>query len=279
MISLPLTRGLSLPLTRGLSLALPSYTMLDIDAQAYVTDVTTAGATVSDVQKEAIDLFVMGEKTASRWTIYKRFYLPIWGVAAANAICMVSLTSGSFVGGVTHNAGYVQSDGITGYFDLGVSSSGLGHTTSSASLFYLAMDSIATKTYIGAANDTILTRLNNTSSTNRFNSNTTVFNCATVVATARGVTIGNRVGDNLRVVTKRLAGYVQSPVISKPADASMLTQSFYAMCYNYLGTATNITTSRLGAYGVGMSFPDVDLQITTIAIRELWETCTGLTLP
>ena len=88
----------------------------DANASAYISAVVAAGATVSKVQSAAVHEFYRRAKGGGYYASLKRLYLPIWGVAAANAIDMIGLTSGTFVGGVTHAAGYVQGNGTTGYF-------------------------------------------------------------------------------------------------------------------------------------------------------------------
>ena len=81
---------------------------LDPDAKAYVNAVIATGVTVTGLQRNAINNFIEGEKTASRWSIHKRLYLPIWANAAANAICLRSLTSGTFVNSPTMGAGFIK---------------------------------------------------------------------------------------------------------------------------------------------------------------------------
>jgi hypothetical protein len=75
---------------------------------AYIAALTAAGATVTAPQQAAISTFISDEIAAGRWDGIKRLYFPVWGVAAANAICMKSLTSCTFNGAVTHGAGYIQ---------------------------------------------------------------------------------------------------------------------------------------------------------------------------
>jgi len=89
---------------------------LDPSAKGYIDAVTAAGATVTSAQRGYINNFYKSAK-ADYYTSLKRLYLPIWGVAAANAIDMIGLTSGTFVGGVTHASGYITGNGTTGYFN------------------------------------------------------------------------------------------------------------------------------------------------------------------
>ena len=99
---------------------------------AYVAALTAAGATVIAPQQAAISSFMSGEIAAGRWDGIKRFYFPVWGLAAANAICMKSLATGTWTGGaVTHAAGYVVSSLAGGYMDTNTTLGSLGINTSS----------------------------------------------------------------------------------------------------------------------------------------------------
>jgi len=94
----------------GLKLALSTFskpTTAGPEA-AYVAALTAAGATVTAPQQAAISTFMSGEIAAGRWDGIKRFYFPVWGVEAANAVCMKSLTSCTFNGAFTHPAGYIE---------------------------------------------------------------------------------------------------------------------------------------------------------------------------
>jgi hypothetical protein len=39
------------------------------------------------------------------------------------------------------------------------------------------------------------------------------------------------------------------------------------------------TNAELGSYGYMLGLSDADTDIFTLALKNLWETCTGLTLP
>jgi hypothetical protein len=103
-------------------------------AAAYIERVETAlGSSITETQKTAIGAFIEAEQVDGRWGAHRRLYLPIWANAAANAICLKSLTSGTFAGTITHGAGYVQSDGSTGYFNFGTDPSSLGLSAGNSS--------------------------------------------------------------------------------------------------------------------------------------------------
>jgi hypothetical protein len=109
-------------------------------AAAYIERVETAlGSSITETQKTAIGAFIEAEQVDGRWGAHRRLYLPIWANAAANAICLKSLTSGTFAGTITHGAGYVQSDGSTGYFNFGTDPSSLGLSAGNSSACVLIL--------------------------------------------------------------------------------------------------------------------------------------------
>lgn len=115
-------------------------------------------STLTKVKLDALDTFIRTGKSDGWYSSIKRMYLPIWAAAAPNAICMTSLTSGTFNGTVTHAAGYVQGDGSTGYFDPGAGSepNTLGMSNASATLFMLVSNnSDVSYVQIGSLTSTI----------------------------------------------------------------------------------------------------------------------------
>jgi hypothetical protein len=91
---------------------------IDPDAQAFFDRVTTAGGTLSGIEKTAIDTLVKQMKTDNIWTKMKSIY-PMVGASAA--ACAQNLKSSSFTG--TFNGGWtfastgVTPNGSTGYFN------------------------------------------------------------------------------------------------------------------------------------------------------------------
>lgn len=96
-------------------------------AAAYIAAITSAGATVSAPQQAAVSTFMSDEIAAGRWDKMKRLYFPLWEVGTANAICMKSLTSGTFVNSVRHESDGIDSGIIgSGYMNTNVSIPDLG---------------------------------------------------------------------------------------------------------------------------------------------------------
>jgi hypothetical protein len=255
---------------------------LDPDAKAYIDAVVAAGATVSGGQKRAINNFIVEEKAASRWTLHKRFYLPIWAVAAANAIDMVSRTSGTFVGEVTHSAGYVAGDGSTGYFEFNGSATSLGLTQTSQSLqFGIILNSVALGLlgYVGNRNSPtqslLLWHTNETAL--RFDANEAAGGSATITKLATlGIFSADKEGGEERTRRRNLAGATSLRSATVGVTGTLPTFNIRAM----IGPLdAGLNNGHFITYGASMGLTSVQRDAHTLAVKTLWETCTGLTLP
>ena len=264
-------------------------TGLDPNAKSYIDAVIAAGATVTATQRNAINAFVKSEKVNSRWTMQKRLYLPIWGVAAPNAIDMVGLTSGSFVGGVTHTAGYVTTNGTSGHFLSDVSVGGAGCTLNGTGVhaLYTAADLLNLTNvarFLGAQDGNFLSRVSvGGRGTGRFittgpNSNGSFIPFA--IGDQRGVQFLGRGSSISRFFLLRTSALLTD----SQTDASVTLNSTIPMCWlanNNNGTIGSYVTSvaRLGAAGMTEGMSQANAEAFTVNLKTLWETCTGLTLP
>lgn len=250
---------------------------IDPDAASYIALVEAAGVSVSAVQIAALNAFVAGEKSASRWALHRRMYLPIWGNAAANAICMVSGASGSFVGGISHAAGYWQSDGSTGYFNTAGNMSADGLSTSSGMMF-VARKAVPAGITIGTMGNTAPGRvLILPQAFGRVRSDwgdtSNIFVTTDYNDNIDGIFVSTRTSAGIRHSVRTAGGrLVQSATVA--ASGSILS-----------GTARvgNIAifwdTSHYLAFGWGLDLSDAAEAEFTAALKTLWETCTGLSLP
>jgi hypothetical protein len=255
----------------------------DPDAAAYIAVVVAAGATVTAAQRDYINNFIRAEKIATRWDLIKRLYLPIWGVAAANAICMRSLTSGTFVGGVTHGAGFVKSDTTTGYMNTNVGIITLGLSLSS---YHFAGLYKASSTKVGSY-------LFGSQSTG--NAVRILVSGINMVADVLGLTgrivgtvaSGNRLGiftfsgaASTRFLKQRKTsgvttlGTTSTTITVQPNN---LNVAFLAT--NISGTIANFCGEEIGAFSIGLQLTDAQDTAYTLALKNLWEGTTGLTLP
>jgi len=83
----------------------------DVDAQAFFDRVTTAGGTLSNNEKLAVNQLVLDMKDDGIWTLMKAIY-PMVGASAA--ACAQNLKSSSFTGTFTATGWTFASTGVTG---------------------------------------------------------------------------------------------------------------------------------------------------------------------
>ena len=265
---------------------------LDPDAKAYINAVVAAGATVTSTQRTAINNFVKGEKAGSRWTLLKRLYLPIWGVAAPNAICMTSLTSGTFVGGVTHSSGYVTTNGTTGHFLSDASPGQAGCTLNGSGVFALisaaSSFSLSTSNNIcGASTSVTTTRtslVGNSITTlfAGFGPNSSIFANYLTSGDRRGVAHLQRNSSADRFLSFRnSSGEVNTGLLANASGSLNSTIPMAFMANNNNGAVSGYIPSTVynGVWGMTDGFDIAKSQLFTASLKTLWETCTGLSLP
>ena len=272
--------------TRGLL----SSNQLDVDAKKYLSSLVGAGASVTSSQLFAISSFIKTGKAEGWYSSLKRFYLPIWGIAAPNAICMTSLTSGTFNGGVTHASGYVSTNGTTGHFLSDVSPGGAGCMLNGTGVFALitgasALNLTNSQRYFGAQSSSNLTRLflSGGHASARFASsgiNNALFLTDFSAGDQRGVQFLGRNTSLSRFVLLRASSLLSN----SQSSLSSAINSTTPMCWlagNNNGAISNYApnTARLGAAGMTTGMAQADAEAFTDGLKTLWETCTGLTLP
>ena len=255
----------------------------DADALAYVAAVRAAGGTVSGAQQTAINTFYVDAKAGSYYTSLKRLYLPIWGVAAANAIDMIGLTSGTFNGSVTHASGYVQGNGSTGYFDIGASPISIGANNGSIHLHALLIaggtgacgcigsdDGSGSRSIIYARQDI------NDIYFQHANAATEIVNPATA---PQGIVSAGWLSGSGFVAQRRASGRTVTTTSGSPAG-TISPVNFYAMAHNITGIGpAYFVTQGMGAWGCGMGLSSANDATFTLALKNLWEQTSGLTLP
>ena len=253
---------------------------LDSDAKAYIAAVVASGGTVSKTQRTAINNYIVAEKAASRFA-GSVMYFPIWGVAAANAIDMVSLTSGTFVGGVTHASGYVQGNGTTGYLNTNKTFAGCGGAINNFRIF--GLNNTALNFALGGSGSS----LNVYSAQSSGTSGRVAYGGGLTLTAASAVTgivsFIRRVSETeiyRRITSSRsLQGSDAIPQIgNSPASSNMFFMA--ANNTNLAGgiSATSFSSNRFGAFGMGPQLSNANDQAHTLNLKTLWETCTGLTL-
>jgi hypothetical protein len=261
---------------------------LDPSAKAYINAVVAAGATVSGTQRSAINTFVKTGKTDGWYSSLSRIYLPIWGVAAPNAICMTSLTSGTFNGGVTHASGYVNTNGTTGYFLFDQAPASLGLTTSSGSIYCLVTGASAINgsTTLGGVQDSSNASRTSFAPATSGNRSIRVFSATALTyseADSRSVLVASRTTTTTNSAYKRTSsGFVTTINEGSALSPSVGTvQPMAYMANNNNGTFTTFApaAAQFGAYGMGLGMTSAQAENFSAGLKTLWETCTGLALP
>jgi hypothetical protein len=242
---------------------------------AYIAALTAAGASVTAPQRAAISSFMSGEIAAGRWDGIKRLYLPVWGSAAANAICMKSLTSCTFNGAFTHASGYIQG-GYSKYITLGTTLAALGLSASShyfAGLFKTAVTNnyttmLAADLYVSYGEEDLR-----------------------VSGGAQSFVDGNgfspsdmfgviSYGAQTTLVSRYCRLRKASGITNAGVQGGTFTGSLGSTNIKFLGEInSNFWDGQCGALVLGTYMSAADDLLFTAALETLWETSTGLTLP
>ena len=272
----PLVLGL------GVGIGIGGGSRLDADAQAYIAAIEADGVTVTVEQKAAISTFVVSGKDAGWYSELKRLYLPIWAAAAPNARCLVSGTSGTFVGGVTHSAGYVTGNGTTGYFRTDAK---IPAVASIEDVLVGTLNNTghqaANKVGIGSgASGGSSIRLASENSATKPRAIVLGVNVAGSSTGTDGINIAAREGGTTYLGQKLGAGSY-----GELSSTASLTSALDDHFVTVMGTATldtgagALSTSQIGGAVIATGMDATQRGEFVTAWEALWETTTGLTLP
>jgi len=271
-----------------LSVAYPS-TFVDLDAAAYSITVAKALGVnqLTTVQQNAINTFVKAEKIANRWYTHKRLFLHGWNKQAANAIDMITCSSGIFSGSVIPSLGYVQSSAGTGYFNTGTSMNTLGLTDANFSLGVLVYtpSTISGSAFIGAASVS-----NNIYKISAANSTNLQYTYGNSISQLPSVVQSNQIGVILESYANGFAYLYQNGDVGSgltsllyqaayaPSIVAANTSSVYVMAYNAAGTPSAFSNATIGASYIGNSMSQANAAQFTDNLRILWESIWSLSL-
>jgi len=264
---------------------------IDPDARAYIAaveavlpgnSIETALPNASN-PKRIISDFVKAEKAASRWSLHKRIFLPIYNNVAASAIDMVSLTSGTFQGlsgSVTHAAGYVQGDGLSGYFSFGVNASTVGLTINDHSEFALIKQANTASAYSaiianGSATAGVSTAIQLLSNASK---NIEFFGASSVVgplAVSTGIFVGSRTGVTSQSIYGRSGGsFSKVDGTASTAGNTLSTANFEAMRRGAVSPL--YSTAQLGGYGLSLGMSEANASAYISNLETLYESLTSI---
>jgi hypothetical protein len=186
---------------------------------------------------------------------------------------MITRASGSFNGTVTHSAGYVQGDGSTGYFDLGHGMSGDGCTLNNSMLFVLStVLGTNNRLCVGVSTTAYITTLPfllaNGASVNK----STTWNGGGIIgwSTESGP-------DTYAFFRNSTGSEIDDDGIGAATTAAQAA-NVYALARNN-GGAQFFMDGRISAVGYGLGITQSQSTSFSLALKNLWETCTSLTLP
>ena len=228
----------------------------------------------------ALDTFIKGEKTAARWDKMKRLYFPVWQLAAANAICMKSLTSGTFNGSILHEAKGVNASGITGNMNSNTNLGSLGVTNTSFHFALLMPNgpeedysfpfsvngsaSHPNRVYHGWSDSSPFTAI-----MEKLFGNSPTINASVM-------TVGNDSNaGNLYLKERTSVGVNVVETI-----AGSVTTAFPANNLFIIGLDNQVGAmgQPIGAFSVSTEFSSTQDTAYTAALKTVWETCTGFTI-
>lgn len=212
----------------------------------------------------------------------KRIYLPIWSAASPNAIDIVSRASGTFSGIVTHAAGYVQGNGSTGRFTSDTSGNAVGMTSSTGgmgALCLLAPTGMGFSAMGGIAGTTTAIQLYHES----FLVSCAVAGSPPIAtfsgarATNTGIWLSSRVSTTSLSLYRRTASGFATPATS---TTSVAGNTVSTTNITFMSQASSIySDGRFGAFFFNLGMTAQQATNFTLALKNLWEGATGLTLP
>lgn len=258
---------------------------IDPDAKAYINDVVAAGATVSGAQKKAISDFYVTGKDEGWYDQLKRMYLPIWEVANANAIDLITTNSGTFVGGVTHSPGYITGNGTSGRMAMDTSPDALGIVDGDASISCLVYAASATAAFRAVIGVTQTAKKNFRISRNTLAGATTSSASLGADMNATDTTFGGIYVAGETTTTNRFfrvrktAGVTSLATNTSSSTGGYPTINAQLMAANNNGSFANFSADSIGAAHIGIEFTTTQADQYSAALKTMWETCTGLTLP
>jgi hypothetical protein len=253
----------------------------DPEAKAIINAITTAGGTLTGAQKKAIDTFVKTGDSQGWYSLLKRFYLPVWGAAGPNAVDWIARGSGTFVGTVTHGAGFVQGDGSTGYFSGNASFTSVLGTTQLAHGWIISIEDTAGSDLAGGIIGPNRLWLGAVASTvNQIVIGRNTIN-ASITSAYKGIFVGSRESSTSLILHRRSAGTnTTSATTTTSNDLNIPNVTpFYAGAYSTTGTPTFAAApAKQGGYGFGTPMTTTQAQNFSAALETMFNTITGLTL-
>ena len=256
----------------------------DLDALAYIAAVETSGYSMTAVQRKSVDLFIRFEKTANRWNTHQRIYLPIWGNASANSVCLKTRTNGIFIGGVFQGSGFVQGNGSSGYFQgPALNTLSISPTSIGVHLLISQADTTSMPGYVGgftSASRLLNVEFQGSPERIRFDAyqGSTVATAILSKSTQNGILSFVRDAGNVRISRRISSGATLRTNSAIATGGTVPSAQIKFMVGEYLGLY-GFSNARWGSWAISSAMTETQTNEFTLNLKTLWETCTGLTLP
>jgi hypothetical protein len=266
----------------------------DIDASRYIEKVNSilqvAQGTLNDVvtesQQDAINRFVAAGKVSGWWGRIKNLYLPIWGNGDANAVNLIDCSSGTFVGGVTHNAGWSTGDGTSGRFDYGTSPSAIGCSPTSGCIFFLLpnttplLSAMGTAAAVMGCTDVSLTNALTISKSSESLSYVYGGTTSTTFTYVAGMHLIKRESPSGVIYQTRRSNFEDLTLGPTSAGTGISSANMNAWARNVNGSfpANSYGAYNIGLHGMGLGLSNADGSKFITDCENLWESCTSYVL-
>lgn len=246
----------------------------DSDAQAFFDRVTTAGGSLSNTEKTAVNQLVLDLKSYSIWTKMKAIY-PMVGASAA--ACAQNLKSssftGTFSGGWTYASTGITPNGTTGYMNTGLNPSS-DLTLDNLSFSYYCRTNNAVSSYdCGVTTTTTGTNLSLNASL-RWSDNTTYYSLL----------------HNPTELSKSQTNSAKYFIFNKPSSTSvnlfenttkttstitnrsLVNANFYLGARNLNGSASDYSNKQCAILTIGNSLSDTEASNLYTAVQAFQTT-------
>ena len=244
----------------------------DADAQAFFDRVTTAGGTLSTLEKDAINQLVLDMKSYSIWTKMKAIY-PM--VGASSAACAQNLKSSSFTGtftasGITYANTGVTGNGSSGYMntnivpntDLSLNSVHISayvrNNTATGGAIGCSDDSFANGLYMNMrfTNNVHYTRMNSNSGGGQSNTD------------AAGFWVASRISSTTFKVFKSNTTFATETISS----AGLSTKQMYVLAINLSNFGIEYSNREISLASVGDGLTDTEASNFYTAVQAFQTT-------
>jgi hypothetical protein len=101
-------------------------------------------------------------------------------------------------------------------------------------------------------------------------------------ADSLGILMGSRVGNVTSLFQRKTSGWITPQTITNTDTAALpLFSPIFLGNFNNTGIPTTGRTgvAKYASFGFGLGLSSTNAEKFTLALKNLWETCTGLTLP